>query len=89
LSGDVDLFSDDDDLDIRQEIIEPAIVRRKQGYGEIPPDYKRTLGQSPDVPWHRHISSRGLANIQRSAIAAGFSNLHGWPAIIAASPAPQ
>jgi len=33
------------EIDIRREIIEPAIARRKQGYGEIPPDYKRTLGQ--------------------------------------------
>ena len=33
------------EIDIRQEIIEPAIARRKQGYGETPPDYKRTLGQ--------------------------------------------
>jgi hypothetical protein len=33
------------EIDIRQEIIEPAIIRRKQGYGEIPPDYKRMLGQ--------------------------------------------
>lgn len=33
------------DIDIRREIIEPAVSRRKQGYGETPPDYKRTLGQ--------------------------------------------
>ena len=33
------------EIDIRQEIIEPALARRKQGYGETPPDYKRTLGQ--------------------------------------------
>jgi hypothetical protein len=33
------------EIDIRQEIIEPAIARRKQGHGEAPPDYKRTLGQ--------------------------------------------
>ncbi len=33
------------EIDIRQEIIEPAIARRKQGYGEPPPDYKQTLGQ--------------------------------------------
>ena len=33
------------EIDIRVEIIEPAITRRKQGYGETPPDYKRTLGQ--------------------------------------------
>ena len=31
------------DIDIRAEIIEPAIARRKQGYGETPPDYKRAL----------------------------------------------
>jgi len=30
---------------IQKDIIEPAITRRKQGYGEPPPDYKRTLGQ--------------------------------------------
>lgn len=33
------------EIDIRQEIIEPAIGKRKLGYGEAPPDYKRTLGQ--------------------------------------------
>jgi hypothetical protein len=33
------------EIDVRGEIIEPAIARRKQGYGEPPPDYKRTLGQ--------------------------------------------
>ena len=33
------------EINIRQEIIKPAIVRRKQGYGETPPDYKQTLGQ--------------------------------------------
>lgn len=33
------------EIDIRREIIEPAIARRRQGYGEIPPDYKRILGQ--------------------------------------------
>lgn len=32
-------------IDVRQEIIEPAIARRKRGYGVPPPDYKRTLGQ--------------------------------------------
>ena len=33
------------EIDIRNDIIEPAIARRKQGYGEPPPDYKRALGQ--------------------------------------------
>ena len=33
------------EIDIRTEIIEPAIARRNQGYGEPPPDYKRALGQ--------------------------------------------
>ena len=33
------------DLDVQKEIIEPAIARRKQGYGEPPPDYKKILGQ--------------------------------------------
>ena len=33
------------EIDIRRDIVEPAIARRKQGYGELPPDYKRTLGQ--------------------------------------------
>ena len=33
------------DIDIQTEIIEPAMARRKQGYGEPPPDYKRALGQ--------------------------------------------
>ena len=32
-------------IDIRQEIIAPAIARRKQGYGETPPNYKKQLGQ--------------------------------------------
>ena len=31
-------------IDVRTEIIEPAIARRKQGYGETPPDYKKLLG---------------------------------------------
>jgi hypothetical protein len=30
-------------IDVRQEIIQPAIARRKQGYGEEPPDYKSIL----------------------------------------------
>lgn len=33
------------EIDIRKEIIEPAIAQRKQGYGETPPDYKGALGQ--------------------------------------------
>jgi hypothetical protein len=33
------------EIDIRRDIIEPAIARRQQGYGEAPPDYKRALGQ--------------------------------------------
>jgi len=33
------------EIDIRREIIEPAIASRKQGYGEVPPDYKKALGQ--------------------------------------------
>ena len=33
------------EIDIRKEIIEPAITRRKQGYGEPPPDYKGALGK--------------------------------------------
>jgi len=33
------------EIDIRHDIIEPAIARRNQGYGESPPDYKGALGQ--------------------------------------------
>ena len=33
------------EIDIRRDLIEPAIARRKQGYGETPPDYKGVLGQ--------------------------------------------
>jgi hypothetical protein len=33
------------EIDIRNDIIEPAISRRNQGYGEPPPDYKGALGQ--------------------------------------------
>lgn len=34
----------DKEINVRAEIIEPAILRRNQGYGETPPDYKRALG---------------------------------------------
>jgi hypothetical protein len=30
-------------IDVRRDIIEPAITRRKQGYGDTPPDYKSAL----------------------------------------------
>jgi hypothetical protein len=33
------------EIDVRRDIIEPAITRRRQGYGELPPDYKSILGQ--------------------------------------------
>lgn len=33
------------EIDIRREIVEPAIARRRKGYGETPPDYKGALGQ--------------------------------------------
>ena len=33
------------EIDIRHEIITPALARRAQGYGEPPPDYKRALGE--------------------------------------------
>lgn len=33
------------EIDIRREIIEPAMARRKQGYGETPPNYKGALGE--------------------------------------------
>jgi hypothetical protein len=32
------------EIDVRREIIEPAIARRRVGYGETPPDYKKALG---------------------------------------------
>ena len=31
------------DLDVRRDIIAPALARRRAGYGEAPPDYKRVL----------------------------------------------
>jgi hypothetical protein len=33
------------EIDVRRDIIEPAISRRNQGYGEPPLDYKSSLGQ--------------------------------------------
>ena len=33
------------EIDIRSDIIDPAIARRKLGYGDPAPDYKRALGQ--------------------------------------------
>jgi hypothetical protein len=33
------------EIDVRREIIQPAISRRNQGYGETPPSYKSRLGQ--------------------------------------------
>lgn len=32
------------EIDVRADIIEPAMAKRKQGYGESPPDYKSALG---------------------------------------------
>ena len=32
------------DLNVRREIVGPALARRRVGYGESPPDYKRVLG---------------------------------------------
>jgi len=32
-------------LDLQRDIIQPAIARRLQGYGEPPPDYKSLLGE--------------------------------------------
>lgn len=34
-----------EEIDIRRDIIEPARARRRQGFGESPPDYKRALGE--------------------------------------------
>jgi hypothetical protein len=33
------------EVDISRDIIQPAIIRRRQGYGESPPDYKSLLGE--------------------------------------------
>ena len=33
------------DIDVRRDIVAPAIAPRQQGYGETPPDYKQSLGQ--------------------------------------------
>jgi hypothetical protein len=33
------------EIDLRTEIIQPALARRRQGYGEPPPSYKRVLGE--------------------------------------------
>jgi len=33
------------EIDVRRDIIEPAMMRRRQGYGEPPPGYKSILGQ--------------------------------------------
>ena len=32
-------------IDLNTEIIAPALARRRAGYGETPPDYKRVLGE--------------------------------------------
>ena len=31
------------EIDVRKEIIAPAVARRKESYGEAPPDYKSML----------------------------------------------
>jgi hypothetical protein len=33
------------EIDVRRDIIEPAMTRRRQGYGEPPPGYKSILGK--------------------------------------------
>ena len=33
------------EIDVRRDIIEPAVARRQQGFGEAAPDYKARLGQ--------------------------------------------
>ncbi len=33
------------DLDVRRDLITPALARRREGYGEPPPDYKRALAE--------------------------------------------
>jgi hypothetical protein len=33
------------EIDLRREIIEPALARRQHGHGDLPPDYKSILGK--------------------------------------------
>ena len=33
------------DIDVRRDIVGPGLARRRQGYGEPPPDYKGSLGR--------------------------------------------
>jgi len=33
------------EINLQRDIIQPALARRRQGYGEPPPDYKSVLGQ--------------------------------------------
>ncbi len=33
------------DIDVREQIIEPAVAKRKMGFGEIPPNYKAALNR--------------------------------------------
>jgi hypothetical protein len=33
------------EIDVQRDIIQPAMARRRQGYGEPPPDYKSILGR--------------------------------------------
>jgi hypothetical protein len=33
------------EIDVRRDIIAPGLARRRQGYGETPPDYKGRLGR--------------------------------------------
>ena len=34
-----------EEIDVQRDIVAPAMARRRQGYGEPPPDYKTILGQ--------------------------------------------